>query len=521
MHSESFFASLAIAQEHAQFGKNDVFLAEMQNLANASTQNAPALISLGRMLLRFGFLSQARQCLSRATLIAPDDRDGLLALAQCELQLGSENRFQGIAADLLQRFPCDLNLISQLLNLSQYLPHASRSVFSGLAERWGKLAVHAAGGEKVRPRLRALMNRPLRIGYVSADFCQHTVGILIKEVLARHDPKRATVFCYNAGSITDWVTEFIGSHAALRGISSLSDGALAKQIEDDQIDVLIDLSGHTGGSRLAAFAYRPAPVMVSMLGYYATTGLQYMDAALLDEWHVHDNTQQDFIEPITLMPTTRWCFYPAFPAPRPAPPPCTHKGFITFGSFNNTLKYNPEVYALWARLLIEIPSSRLILKWRTFNDPMFRQMVLEQFIGHGIEASRIELRGPSFHMQMLEEYKDMDIALDPFPFSGGATSCEALYMGVPVITWPQEQVVSKQTSAFVSMIGHTDWVAKDPDDFIVIAKDMASSDLLVSHRQGLRTAMLHSPLMNVDAYCTHLETFLGELYQRIYTEQHG
>lgn len=514
MASESFLDSLAIAQEHARLGKNAAFLVGVQNLANAYLGNAGALVHLAKVLLQFGFSSQAKQCLIQAVSLAPGERDALLSLAQCELQLGSVAGFQKHAAELLQRYPNDLKVISQLLYLSQYLPATEGEALKDLAKRWGELAIEGAGGIKARPPLRLVQNRPLRIGYVSADFCQHTVGILIKEVLAHHNPEEVSVYCYSTGAVNDWVTQYIASHSVFCEVAALSDEALAKQIEADQIDVLIDLSGHTGGSRLAAFAYRPAPVMISMLGYYATTGLPYLDGMLLDRWHVLENTPQDFVEPIVLMSDTRWCFYPAFPAPSPAPPPCISNGYITFGSFNNTLKYNAEVYAVWADLLLEVPDSRFILKWRTFNDPVFKEQVLEQFTSRGIDASRIELRGPSFHLQMLEEYKDIDIALDPFPFSGGATSCEALYMGVPVITWPHDQVVSRQTAAFVHLIGHPEWAVDSAAAYIEKAKQLAEDkNKLSDYRATLRDEVIHSPLMQVKQFTQSLEALIQRLHQ--------
>lgn len=514
MLPESFLTSLATAEEHANAGRNDAFLVEVQNLANAYIGKSVALVCLAKVLLRFGFSSQAKQCLTQAVSLTPGEHDVLLSLAQCELQLGSVDGFQMMAAELLRLYPHDLKVMSQLLYLSQYLPATQGEALKDLAVRWGDLATQAVGGAKARPVFHPVSNRPLRIGYVSADFCQHTVGILIKEVLAHHNPEKVSVYCYSAGTVNDWVTQYIASHSVFCAVAALSDEALAKRIEADQIDVLIDLSGHTGGSRLAAFAYRPAPILLSMLGYYATTGLPYMDGMLLDRWHVLEHTQDDFVEPILLMPDTRWCFYPAFPAPSPAPPPCIGNGYITFGSFNNTLKYNDEVYALWAELLLAIPNSRLILKWRTFNDPVFKEQVLVQFTSRGIDASRIELRGPSFHLQMLEEYKDIDIALDPFPFSGGATSCEALYMGVPVITWPHDQVVSRQTAAFVHLIGHPEWAVDSAAAYIEKAKQLAEDkNKLSDYRATLRDEVIRSPLMQVKQFTQSLEALIQRLHR--------
>ena len=220
-----------------------------------------------------------------------------------------------------------------------------------------------------------------------------------------------------------------------------------------------------------------------------------------------------FVEPIISLPIGRWCYSPAIdPAPLISDPPSIKNGYITFGSFNNTLKYNDQVYAVWSKILLAVPNSKLILKWRTFNDPQFKQSVLDQFASHGIDTTRIELRGPSFHIDMLAQYQDIDIALDPFPFSGGVTSCEALYMGVPVITWPQKRVVSRQTYAFLSSIGHAELAAQDETHYIQKAIKLAKSQTeLLHYRQTLREQMFTSPLMQVSDFTQSLERTLMQL----------
>jgi len=255
-------------------------------------------------------------------------------------------------------------------------------------------------------------------------------------------------FVYSAGTVKDWVTESVGLACTLREVSAMDDAALAELIRKDHIDVLIDLSGHTAGSRLTVFARRPAPVLVSWLGYFATTGLPYIDAVLLDEWHAPAGMEKYFVEPIIRLPLGRFCYQPVPFAPDIAPLPCLKNGYITFGSFNNTAKLNAGVFDLWARVLASVPDSRLVLKWRTFNDDEFKRSTRDAFVQRGISPDRVELRGPSFHVGLLKEYGDIDISLDPFPFTGGLTSCEALWMGVPVVTWPRSRVVSRQTQGW-------------------------------------------------------------------------
>jgi predicted O-linked N-acetylglucosamine transferase (SPINDLY family) len=301
----------------------------------------------------------------------------------------------------------------------------------------------------------------------------------------------------------------------------MDDRTLAELIQQDQIDLLIDLSGHTGGTRLNALALRPAPVMVSWLGYFATTGLPYMDAVVLDEWHAPSEVESQFIEPILRLPSGRFCYSPAPWAPESvAPVPSSKNGYITFGSFNNTAKLNDEVLDIWAQVLLATPYSRLLLKWRTFNDEDMRQKVTQALQDRGVGVERIVLRGPSFHADMLHEYADIDIALDPFPFTGGLTSCEALWMGVPIITWPQSRVVSRQTLAILQQIGLPELVAHDAQDYVRIATELATdAKRLQQLRETLRERMRQSPLMDAQTFTRQWEFALLNLYARIHDHQ--
>lgn len=507
---------LSAAYNHAHFGKNEQCIAICNELLKEHSSDKGLILKVSSLFLGYGFLSNARDCLTNGLTLFPADSEFLLALANAQLQLGQTDQCQVIFEELLKRFPNEPCVLRNLIYFSEYLPFSSNQERLALAKLWAKRVVDDAGGPHPRPEIKEFNSRKIRIGYVSADFCQHTVGILIKNILARHSQELFEVFCYSSGSVSDVVTEFIAKHSHFVRVGNLSDSELASRIRFDQIDILIDLSGHTGGSRLAVFAYRPAPVQVSWLGYYATTGLETIDAVLLDRWHSYDQINTQFIEPIISLPIGRWCYFPAIdPAPFITDPPSIQKGYITFGSFNNTLKYNHLVYKLWSQILLSVPRSRLILKWRTFNDPKFTQSILNQFEAFGVDPSRIELRGPSFHIDMLSQYKEIDIALDPFPFSGGVTSCEALYMGVPVITWPQARVVSRQTYAFLSSIGHPELSTQDEKGYVKKAIDLAASpELLVQYRYLLREEMLTSPLMQASQFTKSLEATLIELLHK-------
>jgi predicted O-linked N-acetylglucosamine transferase (SPINDLY family) len=512
---------LSVAQNHAHFGQNEQCIAICNDLLKGYFSDKELILKVGSLFLGYGFLSNARDCLSNGLKIFPADADLLMAFANTLLQLGKTEQCQAIYQELLDHSPDNPRVLRNLIFLSEYLPFSSNHERLELAKKWGELAIKKAGGPHGRVPFKNLPLKKIRLGYVSADFCQHTVGILIKNILAKHNTDQFEVFCYSNGNIHDAVTDTITKQCHFVEVANLSDAELASRIRSDGIDTLIDLSGHTGGSRLATFAYRPAPVQVSWLGYYATTGLDSIDAVMLDRWHLHDEIDSQFIEPVISLPIGRWCYFPAIdPAPLITDPPSIQNGFITFGSFNNTLKYNQEVYAVWAKILLAIPKSRLILKWRTFNDPEFRQYVLEQFHALELDASRIELRGPSSHIDMLAQYKEIDIALDPFPFSGGVTSCEALYMGVPVITWLQNRVVSRQTYAFLSSIDHPELATQDEQEYVQKAIELAGSlELLMQYRKTLRETMLTSPLMQTTQFTKSLEATLIELLNQ--TQQSG
>ena len=517
MKTHNWESPLMIARDHANVGQNEPFLKICNDLVQEHSSDQALLLRVSTLYLEYGFPSHALNALSAALKSAAGDLDCLLKLAHAQLELGQIQKCQNTFEELLKQFPNEGRVLRSLIYFAQYLPLSSHQERLTFVKAWAKLAQDKAGGPHPRPALKTPRGQKIKIGYVSSDFCQHTVGLLIKNILAKHNTDQFEIYCYSSGNIKDLVTDFISEHSHFVAVAPLSDADLAKRIRSDGIDILVDLSGHTGGSRLGAFVYRAAPLQVSWFGYYASTGLECIDAVLLDRWHLHEGVATQFVEPITSLPIGRWCYSPAIdPAPLISDPPSLKNGYITFGSFNNTLKYNAEVYAAWSKILLATPRSKLILKWRTFNDPQFKQSVLDQFASYGIDATRIELRGPSFHIEMLAQYQDIDIALDPFPFSGGVTSCEALYMGVPVITWPQNRVVSRQTLAFLSSIGHPELAAQNEAEYIQKAVELArSSQEMQQYRQTLREEMLTSPLMQVPEFTKSLESTLMQLLHQI------
>lgn len=470
------------------------------------------------MLLSAGLLSLAEQTFLKAHQTLPQDLRYAVNLANVYREQGEHHQALTLYQSLLQQLPDHPVIRRNYLTSLEYDLIVSDEQRLQAAKDWGKWAMTQAGGIKARPALKMLTNRPLRIGYVSADLCQHTVGWLVLPILQHHSEKVA-IYTYHNGNQLDSITEQIKACSHFRHISHLSDVALVKQIQEDEIDVLIDLSGHTAGSRLSVFAHRPAPVQVSWLGYFASTGLETIDAVLLDDAHIGETTANYFTEQLIRLPS-RWCYQPVPFAPEVASAPHLKNGDITFGSFNNTSKYNTTVFQTWASILQAVPNSRLLLKWRTYNDETLKQTTLQAFQKLGIDPHRIELRPASFHANLLAEYSDIDIALDPFPFTGGMTSLEALWMGVPIVTHPMQRLVSRQTHAVLTQVGLSECSATSLEDYIQKAVAFAKhSDRLLNLRNSLRPMMQASTLMDAKTITDKLELVLINLYQTYYEQQ--
>ena len=358
--------------------------------------------------------------------------------------------------------------------------------------------------------------RRLRIGYVSGDFHDHPVGFFLPPVLGARDPARVEVFCYSNDERVDDTTRRLRAAADhWREITGVADTAVAAMIGEDQIDILVDLSGHTPANRLSLFAGRPAPLQVSWLGYAATTGLAAIDYLVMDAVTAPPGVEAWCSEALVRLPFGRFCYGPPAGAPAPAAPPSIERGQVSFGSFNNLAKIGPEVAALWAAVLRAVPGSRLVLKWQSLGDAGVQRRAHELFINAGIQFNALELRGFSLHTEMLAQYGDIDIALDPFPFGGGLTSCEALWMGVPVVTWPQDRFASRQTLGFLRGLSLDDLAAGSAEDYVAIAAGLAADVARRGElRATLRSRMTASPLCDAATFTPTLEAAYRVMWRR-------
>ena len=338
----------------------------------------------------------------------------------------------------------------------------------------------------------------LRVGYVSPDFCRHAVSYFIEPVLENHDRSRYEIFCYSDVRVPDAVTTRLTSHAEhWRNSSSLADPALLELIQSDRIDILIDLAGHTAGNRLGVFARRAAAAQFTWLGYPNTTGLAAMDFRITD--HVADpaGNERWHSERLLRLPGPFSCYRPPGESPAVLPPPAlAADGVVTFGCFNHIAKWSEALIQLWAAVLRAVPRSRLLLKSRGLGDRATAAALRRQFELAGVSADRLELSSAELSVSdHLALYGRVDVALDSFPYNGATTTCEALWMGVPVVTLAGQTHVSRVGASLLAASGGLGKVANSADEYVLEALALAQ-DLpgLTAARAAQRSSMAQSPL---------------------------
>lgn len=477
-------------------------------------QLANAFRSIGR-------LSHAEKLLQEALAENPEHLLLLSDLATIQLDRGQaesavELWLQLAAATNGSQATALAFLGNALMGMEYTNPPAENMI--SLAQQWGNLATSWAKNLTKTENIPDWSAKPnsqstLRVGFISGDLCDHPVGFLLLPLLQHRTTNLWSPYIYDNGSRDDQTHQQLKSTVLpnqWRDIGPMFDADAMRTILADQLDILIDLSGHSGRNRLRLMAHRLAGKQLSWLGFSGTTGLTTIDGILLDTFSGKGCANQ-FVENLIPFDPSRFCFRPPF-APPLTPPPYLTRGHITFGSFNNTAKYSAPLIETWAKILASVPDSRMILKWRTFADPNYCGTIRNQFAQHGIHPSRIELREFSTHRQMLDEYKDVDIALDTFPFNGGYTSLEALWMGLPLVTSYGQKPIGRQSSSFLSVIGKNQWIAQTVCDYIEIARAIAlNSSQLSTTRSQQRYQIMDSLLYDASAMANKFELIINQL----------
>ncbi len=358
--------------------------------------------------------------------------------------------------------------------------------------------------------------RPLRIGYLSGSFNGLILGHFLHGVLARHDPGYFRLYAYSSTRIEDEHTARLRAACARWvDLQDLDDVAAAERIRADGIDILIDLDGHSPTGRPLVLARKPAPVQVEWLDWFDTTGMETVDYLLTDPYTTPANSPQRFAETPWRLPHTRFCYAPPTYAPAVAPPPSLAGRPLTFGSFNRQDKLHPGLLARWAEILRALPGARLLLQNRALQAPAVRQVLHGAFARLGIESGRVELRGPSPHPELLAAYAEVDIALDSFPYNGGLTTCECLWMGVPIVALEAERMIGRQTGALLRLLGLEAWIAASPDEYVRLAVEHGGNPAgLAGLRTGLRPRMAGSPLCDAPRFVSDLEEAYRAMWRR-------
>jgi protein O-GlcNAc transferase len=356
----------------------------------------------------------------------------------------------------------------------------------------------------------------LRVGIVSGDLRDHPVGNFLEGVLANLDPKRVELFAYpTTPAVTDLTHRIARRFSAWKPIHALGDEAAARLIHGDGVHILLDVAGHTAHNRLPLFAWKPAPLQVSWLGYFGTTGLAAMDYVLGDPIVAPEQEDAYFCESLWRLPECYLCFTAPNVDVDVGPLPMLTRGHVTFGCFNNVAKLNDSLIRLWSAIVLSVPDSQMFLKAFQFGEPAIQERIRASFAANGIDAQRLRIEGPSSRIGHYECYNEVDIALDPFPYPGGTTSAEALWMGVPVLTKRGDRFLGHLGETIAVSAGLGEWVAGSDAEYsakaIAFAEDVGRLKAL---RAKLRNQVLCSPLFDAQRFARNFENALVAMWNQ-------
>lgn len=489
----------------------------LQKGLSINPQSLPILLALARIQSEVYALAACRDTLSRAQALDPNNQEARLLLAGLQGRMGDARGYLATlqAAYELSEDPLS-RLASSVAMTSLYNDELSATEVAALHRRVcapieasvAPLAISRNSDQATR------VAKPLlRVGFVTGDLHrQHPVNIFMLPVLERLGRTDLELFVYQTGSMYDEYTrQAQASVTHWREASALSDIELHRAIVADEVDILIDLAGHTATHRLGVFAMRAAPVQATFLGYPHSTGLSTID------WLIGDATVSPaehahlYSEGIAQLPGSVFCWQPVdiYPLPKPRP----QNAPVVFGSFNNAMKLSPTTLALWAKVLQAVPDSKLMLKAPSLRDEAVQQRFTALLAEQGIASDRLIFHGPSGLAEMMQAYGDLDIALDPIPYNGGTTTLQALWMGVPVVTLLGQNFVSRMGASFMRTLGQPGWVAADDAGYVAAAVSLAADRVaLRDGRAALRDKMTASALCDITTYTVEFERLLEQMW---------
>jgi protein O-GlcNAc transferase len=466
-----------------------------------------AHFNLGNALRKIGRIDEAAAEYRTALRLRPEYAKGYDGLANVATEIGELDQTLACFRKMIEMNPTNPAPRSALLYTIHYHPdYDAESLFREHKE-WGRRFCDPLRDQIGPHDNDRTADRRLRVGYVSPDFREQTVPRFIGCALQHHDHAQFEIFCYsdveNADSTTEWLQSLPDHWTNTAGWTDIT---LEKQIRADRIDILVDLRGHAAHNRMTLFARKPAPVQLNMVGYFDTTGLATMDWRITDEHQDPPGvTDQYHTERLARIPNTCWCYTADSDAPEVAELPAITKGYVTFGSLNKIIKVTEPCAKLWARVLEAVPRSRLVLVVNAV-DPA--TALKQRLVKLGLPVDRVIVAGKVRHRrEYLERFNAIDIALDTFPFNGITTTCDGLWMGVPLVTLGGKTSVSRSGRSIMCGLGMPELATSSPEEFVRVASDLALDiPRLSKMREGMRQRMANSPLMDHRGFTTHLES---------------
>jgi protein O-GlcNAc transferase len=476
---------------------------------------AEAYALLGRNLHSQGFFDEAQQVLRRAIELKPDlasayNFRGLVLSDFGEVSGAIENFLKAVELQ-----PTFHEAHSNALFGYNYLSDSVGSSYAEEARRFGEITSRRTQPKFTDWNIRNSAN-PIRVGFVSGDLREHVVGYFIDGLIRNFDKQKFELFAFPTTYQSDHMTErmkpFFKKWLPLFGENDFD---AARLIHDEGINILLDLSGHTASNRLPVFSFKPAPVQATWLGYFASTGLPEMDYFIADPQLSPPDHQDNFVEEIWNLPETWFCFSPPERPVEIRSAPVQSNGFITFANFSNLSKVNHDVIDAWSKVMKRVPNAKLFLKSKQLGVPAVAKSLEKKFQERGVMSDRLIFEGPSDREDYFEAYNKVDMILDTFPYPGGTTSCEALWMGVPVLTLRGNSFLSRIGFSINTNAALLDWVAEDVEDYVASAV-MHSSDQgkLINLRSNLRDRVLSSPLFDQFAFARHFEQMITDMCKK-------
>ncbi len=495
-------------------GKVDEAESSYRRAIALAPDDAEARNNLGNVLMVQGRLTEALAAYDEALALRPDFVEAMVNRAGALHDQGRTGEAVGAYDRAVALRPDLAGAGSNRLMSLAYGSEISAETLAREHRAWGERHARPAGAPHANNRDP---ERRLRVGFVSGDFRAHSVAYFLEPLLEARDRSAVEVFCYAQTPRPDRVTERLMklSDPWLFTVG-MSEEALANRIRADRIDVLVDLAGHTSGNRLGVFALKPAPVQATWLGYPNTTGVSAIDYRLVDA--VTDpEGPADALAAETLLRLDGGflCYAPSKDAPEVAPAPVLVSGAVTFGSFNNPAKLSDATVETWVELLRRVPEARLKLKGNAFADSGARDLCLARFTRLGVDPERIAMQGWTGSLDAhLRAYAEVDIALDPFPYNGTTTTCEAMWMGVPVVCLMGERHSARVAASLLTGVGLQALIAPDRDAYVAIAAGLtADTERLADLREGLRPRMAASPLCDAPAFARSFEAALRRMWR--------